>query len=180
MVLKPFLFLALLALLDSMFVGFRSAAGRNPLISKKQFVKRSLLMGLSFGLFPVLITGVCGLVILKISSDPTLVLEDYLKAVQILLKIYLPYAAIMALAFVLRLVAQSVDMRSFLSVSLFGPMTLARPFVVISGVLYALATLKSPQVAFLLLLMIGLMHGLRLGLERHFLNELLVMLHLKT
>src|SRR4029453_12141240 len=62
-------------------------------------------------------------------------LRDYNRAGSRMLIIYLPYALMILLAFLFRAVP-SVDIRSITRTVIFGPFTLIRPLVAVTGLVY--------------------------------------------
>jgi hypothetical protein len=76
-----------------------------------------------------------------------------------MLTVYVPYALILLVAFVLR-IAPSVDLRSITSVVIFGPFTLIRPVVVIAGVAWGFSVAPGLATSLLCLLILFLMLGL--------------------
>jgi hypothetical protein len=125
----------LLATLDAAFTGYREAAGRNALINKRQYYQRAMITGALFGQVAVVIAGVVVLVSLAFTADRESLLRDYNRAGSRMLIIYLPYALMILLAFLFRAVP-SVDIRSITSTVIFGPFTLIRPLVAVTGLVY--------------------------------------------
>jgi hypothetical protein len=125
----------LLATLDAAFTGYREAAGRNALINKRRYYQRAMITGALFGQVAVVIAGVVVLVSLAFTADRESLLRDYNRAGSRMLIIYLPYALMILLAFLFRAVP-SVDIRSITSTVIFGPFTLIRPLVAVTGLVY--------------------------------------------
>ena len=75
-----------------------------------------------------------------------------------MLFVYLPYAAIILLAFLVRLIP-SVDIRSITSTVIFGPFTLIRPMVAIGGVIYGVLGALRIQIVVLAAIVLTLMLG---------------------
>src|SRR5262245_37195818 len=65
----PFV-LWLLATVDSAFIGYREAAGRNALIEKRSYFRHALIRGALMGQVVVLIVGVIAAVALVSARDP--------------------------------------------------------------------------------------------------------------
>ena len=63
------LFLWLLATIDSAFIGYREAAGRNALIDKRAYYRRALIRGALVGQVAVLIVGAITAIMLVSSND---------------------------------------------------------------------------------------------------------------
>ena len=153
------LMLWLLATVDAAFIGYREAAGRNSLIDKRAYYRKALWRGAFFGQIAVLIAGVFVLSAVYTSSDPDgLIGEMYVVGNRMLI-VYIPFAALIFLAFALRLLP-SVDIKSITSTVVFGPLTLLRPLVAVAGVLYGLNAAPGWRIlalgCFVLVLMLGL------------------------
>jgi hypothetical protein len=125
----------LLATLDAAFTGYREAAGRNALINKRRYYWRAMITGALFGQVAVVIAGLVVLVSLAFTSDQQSLLRDYNRGGARMLIVYLPYALMILLAFLFRAVP-SVDIRSITSTVIFGPFTLIRPLVAVTGLVY--------------------------------------------
>lgn len=150
-----------LASVDAAFIGYREAAGRSALINKRALYRRAVIRGLLFGQIAVMIVGACIALSLLFASDPGSLIRNLRAVGARMLIVYLPYALIIFLAFVVR-AAPSVDLRSITSVLIFGPFTLARPLVVVAGVVWGF--LAAPSLITFLLCLLTLV--LMLGLER--------------
>jgi hypothetical protein len=157
----------LLATLDAAFAGYRAAAGRCALINKRRYYLRAMILGALFGQVAVALAGGMILISLALTSDRQALLRDYNYVGSRMLFVYLPYAAIILLAFLVRLIP-SVDIRSITSTVIFGPFTLLRPIVAIGGMIYGvLGALRIEIVvlaAIVLTMMLGaesLLHALR-------------------
>jgi hypothetical protein len=125
----------LLASLDAAFCGYRAAAGRSRLIRKRAYDRSAVLRGLAWGQAAVLLTGGAAALALAIAPQPDALLEDLLAVGWRMVLVYGPCALAIAVAFLLR-VAPSVDVRSITSTLLFGPLTLARPAVIVGGLAF--------------------------------------------
>jgi hypothetical protein len=154
----PFL-LWLLATIDSAFIGYREAAGRNALIEKRAYYRRALLRGALFGQVAILIVGAIAAVALATSSDPRALFTGFELVGARMLTVYIPYALILLITFCVR-VLPSVDIRSITSVLIFGPFTLIRPAVVLAGAAWGVMAAPSAVtmviVATIVVLMLGL------------------------
>ncbi len=155
-----FLALWLLATTDAAFIGYREAAGRNALIGKRAYYRKAMLRGALFGQAAVAIVGSVGLILLAFSSEPYQLLEKMEGAGLRMLIVFVPYALVLSIGFLVRLVP-SVDIRSITSVLIFGPFTLIRPLVVVVGV--TLGTLGSAS--WILVLLGVLIVSCMLGME---------------
>lgn len=151
--------LYLLATLDAAMSGYRAAGGRNALIRKGGYQARAHWRGVLWGQACVLAAaGVVALVVVTNARPPELA-ADLLAAGRRLLAVYLPYSFVFVVALLLRAVP-SVDVRSTLNVLVFGPFTMARPFVGLAGVAWAFAAVPRWQVAAGGLFGLGVMLGL--------------------
>jgi len=159
----------LLATLDSAFTGYREAAGRNALINKRTYYRRAMITGALFGQVAVAIAGVALLVSLTFTADRDSLLRDYDRVGSRMLVVYLPYAAVILLAFIIRAIP-SVDIRSITSTTIFGPFTLIRPVVAVLGVVYGVMGAPRFQTITLglIVLIMMLSLGKALNLFHHF------------
>lgn len=150
-----------LATLDAAFTGYREAAGRNALIKKRRYYRQAMIQGALFGQMAVAISAVVIVILLLITPDRRLLINDFERAGARMLIVYLPYAGIILIAFAIRSLP-SVDLRSITSTLIFGPFTLVRPLVAIGGV--ALGILAAPRIATAVLGLLVL--SMMLSLER--------------
>jgi hypothetical protein len=154
----PFL-LWLLATVDSAFIGYREAAGRNALIEKRAYYRRALIRGALFGQVAVLIVGVITALALVSASEPRALFSQLELVGARMLSVYIPYALIILITFCVRALP-SVDIRSITSVLIFGPFTFIRPLVVLAGAIWGVMVAPSAVtiglVALIVILMIGL------------------------
>src|SRR6059036_2869873 len=97
-----------LATLDAGFTGYREAAGRNALINKRRYYRRAMIKGALFGQVAVGIAALLVFLSLTLAPDRQSLVRDYDAAGSRLLMVYLPYAAIIVLAFLVRSIP-SVD-----------------------------------------------------------------------
>ena len=154
----PFL-LWLLATVDSAFIGFREAAGRNALIDKTTYYRRALIKGALFGQLAVLIVGVITAGLLLVSSDPVAQFQALELVGSRMLLVYIPYALIILITTCIR-AFPSVDIRSITSTLIFGPFTLIRPLVVVAGGLWGVLAAPTAITIGLTTLIVCLMLGL--------------------
>jgi len=159
------LLLWLLATVDSAFIGYRDAAGRNALIVRTGYYRHAMIRGALLGQLAVAIVGVAAVIMLAVSPQPAALFASFERVAARMLMIYVPYALILMLTFIVRAIP-SVDIRSITSVLVFGPFTLIRPFVVLAGAIWGLLAEPKPEIVFLLLLILALMLGLEPALSR--------------
>src|SRR6266446_7341126 len=91
-----------LATLDAGFAGYREAAGRNALIDKRRYYQQAMVKGALFGQVAVGIAAVVILISLAGTPDPQSLLRDYDRAGVRMMIFYLPYAAVIVFAFLVR------------------------------------------------------------------------------
>jgi hypothetical protein len=151
----------ILATLDAAFTGYREAAGRNALINKRIYYRRAMIRGALFGQLAVAIAGAVILVSLALTEDRASLIRDYQRAGSRMLIVYLPYGAVVLLAFVLRMF-RSVDIRSITSTTIFGPFTLIRPVVAVVGLVYGVGGVARVETIVLGAIVLAMM----LSLER--------------
>ncbi|MBI3650774.1 MAG: hypothetical protein HY231_06965 [Acidobacteria bacterium] len=150
------LLLWILATTDAAFIGYREAAGRSALINKQAYYRRAMLRGILLGQVAVGIVGMALTVSLLLSPEPVVLVDKLQKAGSRMVLVYLPYALVILLAFVLRAVP-SVDLRSITSVVIFGPFTFIRPMVVVAGVAWGFWVVPSLTTLLLGVLILTLM-----------------------
>jgi hypothetical protein len=151
----------LLATIDAAFIGYREAAGRNALINKRKYYQRAMLRGVLFGQFAIAAAGIFILLAVWFSSEPSILVAELETVGARMLIVYVPFASIIFLAFVVRAIP-SVDIKSITSTVIFGPFTLLRPFVAAGGIIYGL--FAAPKL--IVFLLAALVLALMLGLER--------------
>ena len=157
------LLLWLLATVDSTFIGYREAAGRNALIEKRVYFRRAMIRGALAGQVAVAIVGIVAVAMLALSPQPAALFDDLERVALHMLLVYVPYALILAITFFVRAVP-SVDIRSITSVLVFGPFTLIRPLVVLAGAIWGLLAAPRPSILLLIIVMITLMLGMESAL----------------
>ena len=121
--------LALLVLVDGAFCGFRSAAGRNPRIYLRPYYLRSMRRGAAFAA-----------AVIAIFLSIAFLLDPQWSALTAgadrMLTVYGVYATLTLAALALYVVGP-FDLTVLASVLVLGPFTLARPFVIVGGGIYA-------------------------------------------
>ena len=154
----------LLATVDSAFIGYREAAGRNALIEKRAYYRRALIRGALFGQLAVLIVGAIALVALVSSSNAGALFSSIELVGARMLSVYVPYAVVILITFCIRALP-SVDIRSITSVLIFGPFTFIRPIVVLAGAVWGVVAAPNPVTVALTVLIVTLMLGLEAALS---------------
>jgi hypothetical protein len=120
-----------------------------------------MLKGALFGQVAVGIAAAVILLSVAVTPDPRSLIHDYEKASSGMLVFYIPYAAVILVAFLARWIP-SVDIRSITSTLIFGPFTLIRPLVAVAGLVYGV--LVAPRVATIVLGLVVLI--MMLSLEK--------------
>jgi hypothetical protein len=154
----------LLATVDSAFIGYREAAGRNALIQKRAYFRHALIRGALFGQLAVLIVGVITAIVLATASDPGALSSKFETVGARMLMVYIPYALILLITFCIRAVP-SVDIRSITSVLIFGPFTFIRPLVVLAGAVWGIVAAPGSITIAITVLIVILMLGLEFALS---------------
>jgi len=109
----------LLATLDSTFIGYREAAGRNALIEKKTYYRGALIRGALIGQLAVLIAGVITAIALASSHNARELFGKLELIGARMLLVYIPYALIILITLSIRALPL-VDIRSITSTVIFG------------------------------------------------------------
>ena len=135
--------LHLLGTLDGAFTSYRAFASRCGLIRRRRpaawaFARGALAAQLALGLVELGGLGLVGVT----GQDPSLLLP----AGVVMLEVFGLYAAVVAVAFALRTIP-SIDAQSATSLLLFGPLTLARPLVIATGVSVAVVAVPTALTA---------------------------------
>ena len=154
----------LLATLDTAFTGYREAAGRNALIRKRAYYREAMIRGALFGQAAVALAAAFVFLTLALNADRQSLLRDYNRSGSRMLIIYLPYAAIIMLAFLMRMI-RSVDIRSITSTTIFGPFTLIRPVVALAGLAYGVFAAPRMETILLGVLVLVMMLGLEKAMD---------------
>jgi hypothetical protein len=149
----------LLATVDSAFIGYREAAGRNALIDKRAYYRHALIRGALFGQLAVLIVGAITVIVLVSVRDAGVLFSDLELVGARMLMVYVPYALILLITFCVRAIP-SVDIRSITSVLIFGPFTFIRPIVVLAGAVWGVVAAPGAFAIALTMLIVTLMLGL--------------------
>lgn len=158
------LVLYLLATLDGALCGFRSSMGRYPYIHKIRFYTMAMFRGVLGAQIASWLSLFVLLAVVAFSLDRNALRQDLQNAVERMLWIFLPYAALVLFNLALRLVP-STDLRSATSVVFLGPLTFLRPFVMIVGVFFGIWHAQLRATIFLGLFVLALMLSLEFALN---------------
>ena len=153
----------LLATVDSAFIGYREAAGRNALIEKRTYYRRALIRGALLGQLAVLIVGVITAIAIVSSRNAGALFSSIELVGARMLTVYVPYALIILITFCIRALP-SVDIRSITSVLIFGPFTFIRPLVVLAGAVWGVVAAPGAITIALTALIVTLMLSLEAAL----------------
>ncbi len=123
--------LCLFALLDGTLLGFRAAAGRNGLIDKRRYFRRAMAIGvLASAAAALALIGFAALLVWR-ADDPVALWAALVDAGARSLRWWIPYGLIAMVAILAW--SLSTEARTVATVVILGPFTLARPLVVIAG-----------------------------------------------
>jgi hypothetical protein len=135
------LVLYLLATLDGGLCGFRAFAGRSALIYKRKYYAYAVVRGAVAAQLASFLSLFAMLITFAVSHHRTELRADLESAAGRMLWVFLPYAAAVLINLALRALP-STDIRASTSVMVLGPLTGARPFVMVAGVLYGTWTAR--------------------------------------
>src|SRR6185503_9562763 len=94
--------------------GYRVAAGRNALIRKRDYYRRAMWRGVRFGHGAVAVALALMAALIGLAADRAQCVAELERAGLAMLYVYVPYAAVMAVAFAFRMVP-SIDVRCLTS-----------------------------------------------------------------
>lgn len=131
--------LAVVALLDGCFSGFRAAAGRDGRIDKRAYARRACRDGTLAGAAVLgLLAAACGVAMATGTSY-----DAFTRSGRAMLWVLLPYAITVLLALAGWALLRPLWMQTLTSTLVLGPFTLVRPLVVAGGVLAACLATES-------------------------------------
>lgn len=159
------LILYLLALLDGLLCGLRASMGRCPLIRKRGYYARALFQGIVGSQIVSVLAFSALLIAAALSAHQDLLRADLEVAAGRMLRIFVPYGALVLFNLALRLLP-STDIRSATSVLMLGPLTAIRPLVMIAGVLFGISSTHLVETRLLGLFILALMLSLEFFLSR--------------
>lgn len=135
--------LALLAILDATFAGFRAAAGRNAHIHKYTYYRRALLRGAGSGAILVTALAATTVIALLLTAAPATLYAELLTIGARMLQVFLGYTLLVLAALALYATARP-ELRILATVAILGPFTLVRPLVVAGATIWGIAPGASP------------------------------------
>src|SRR5258708_16703451 len=130
------LLLYALATVDGALVGYRVASGRSALVDKGSYYWRSILRGALLVQPAIGVAVFVAVLLLLVASDSGRLTLELVGMCQRMLQVYVPYAVVVLVMVALRAVP-STDLRVATSVTVLGPATALRPYVMVAGVLLA-------------------------------------------
>lgn len=152
-----------LSLTDAMFAGYRAGAGRNPRIHKLDYTIVTCWAGLFCGLGAALLSALGALAYVAAGSRSGRSVADAIArldaAAQPLVHAYAVFATVL-LSVVLFWTYPRRRTRELAVVLILGPCTLLRPYWIIGGALWALASMEPTLAA-----LIAFVTALQLGVE---------------
>ncbi|MFP4601097.1 MAG: hypothetical protein ACLFVJ_22810 [Persicimonas sp.] len=128
--------LYVMAVIDGMFVGYRDALGRNPRLDKRRYYLRAMFSGIGLvhvALAAIALTVAATFWLVDDVGQAVVALEQVASSMRVF---YAVYAGCVALVFGVYALP-SYDLRSYITVSAFGTLTLVRPLVIIAVALVA-------------------------------------------
>ncbi|MFO0760220.1 MAG: hypothetical protein U0359_27310 [Byssovorax sp.] len=127
--LLPLALLFVLGLTDAAFAGFRDAAGRDARIFKAEYNRRGVRRGLRFGLAVSALSSLLAAAVVVSAPSPAARLAELSVSAWWMVAVLAVYATIVLIALGLWAIAEA-DLRTLASVTVLGPFTLLRPWVI--------------------------------------------------
>ena len=140
------LFLIGLALLDGALLGFRAAAGRMGRVEKHGYHVRAMALGVVAA--AIVSMGGVGLAFALVVVRGASLWPALVQAGAAAASVFATFATLVVSALAVWLIPQR-DLRTFVTVSVLGPGTLVRPYVIVLGMLAGFATEPRFEVALL-------------------------------
>jgi hypothetical protein len=157
--------LVALALVDAMFCGFRDAAGRRLLIDKAGYYRRAVVRGLVAGLIVIASLGAVAALLIGTAVDPTGLYSTMCGAGASMVWVYGSYATLVFLALGGYLIPDE-DVSTLATVTILGPFTMLRPWVIWAGAAAAIVAAREVRTAVLAVAAATVMSGLEPALGR--------------
>src|SRR5258708_12574521 len=139
------LLLYALATVDGALVGYRVASGRSALVDKGSYYWRSILRGALLVQPAIGVAVFVAVLLLLVAADSGRLTLELVGMCQRMLQVYVPYAVVVLVMLALRAVP-STDLRVATSVTVLGPATALRPYVMVAGVLWAAPASPRPDI----------------------------------
>jgi hypothetical protein len=140
--------LVLLALVDGALLGFRAAAGRSGALDKGAYYRRAVALGAAYA--GAVAAGGVALALALSAAGGASVWAALVTAGRAAAAVYAAFAAVVLAALAVWAVPIT-EVRTIASVTVLGPGTLLRPWVVLAGLAWAVAMVPRWEVATLAL-----------------------------
>lgn len=137
--------LAGLGLTDCVLCGFRASIGREGRLDKRHFYRQAALRSFGAGLVVIAAHAILVAVLVATARDADGVWQSFVTAGRVAVIVYASYAAAVFLAFGF-FFAPIGDFRVLTNVIVFGPFTLARPWVIAGGLVASVFAAPDPRV----------------------------------
>jgi len=138
--------LALLVLTDGVLCGLRASAGREGRLEKWAFYRASALRGLGSGAVVLAASAALAATLVLGADDPAAAWDAMVRAGDASTAIFAAYASTVFVAFAF-FFAPIGDFRVLTNVLVFGPFTLARPYVIAGGLLAGVLRVRAAGAA---------------------------------
>jgi hypothetical protein len=158
--------LCLLAILDGLLVGFRAAAGRDGRIDKREYYQRAMAFGAGYAAVAVTLFAALAACLVLVNDQPRALWSAFQAAGARALWVFSPYAVVALTAIVAWLV--SPRGRTLSTIVVLGPFTLARPLVILAGLIAGAAFAPSPALLALCGVIAAVMLTIEPALSRRF------------
>lgn len=159
--------LAILVLTDCVLCGFRGAAGREGTIDKLPYYCAAMLRAARDGVVLVVFHALVVVAFVATATDPNAAWATFVGAGRVAVTIFGVYATAILVAFGFYF-APIGDFRVLTNVIVFGPFTLARPFVIFGGLVTAIVTAHDTSVTIVGVLAIGAMLTFQHRIDRRY------------
>lgn len=126
-----------LALLDGAFAGYRDATGRDPRIHRLNYFRRAMLRGIIWAQSAIALAWIYIFFDFQMRPAPGELWQAYIQCASAMLMVYFPLIVATLLALVVWLAAPELDWRVLSVVTILGPITLARPLILLAGPAWA-------------------------------------------
>ena len=137
--------LAVLVLTDCFLCGFRASAGREGRLDKRSYYREALLRALGWGFVVVAVNAALVAALVASSSTPDASWSAFVSAGEVCVWIFGTFATTVLATFAIYFVPVG-ELRVLASVIVFGPLTLARPWVIAGGLVAAVVLVPDLRV----------------------------------
>ena len=136
------------ALLDGALAGFRAAAGRNGRIDKLRYHLRAMSLGLMASAVAIALLAGTTTAVLVTAADADAIWNELLAMGERLVLCFAAFSALVLSFLGIYALARN-EVRTFATVAILGPFTLARPAIIVGATLWSTRLSTSWQTAFL-------------------------------